>query len=319
MMAKKLIKVSAPGKIILSGEHAVVYGQPEIVTAINRRLWLTIKEIKSSFKGLTFFSQESPDLLKFAAEKVFEILNRRPKKSLEIRVDSEIPIGSGLGSSAALAVAVAAGFFKYFNEPFNKEKINEIAYEIEKKQHGSPSGGDNTIVTYGGLLWYRKETEFLKVFTPLKFKTSNLLEFVLINTGRPQETTGEMVTAVRRFYDQNKIKAEKILKEFEKVTRQISVALKQERKKEMMLAIKRNERLLEKLGVVGVFAKKIIREIEKKGGVAKICGAGGRKKASGILLAWHPKKEIVFEVAKKRNLSAFEVKLGEEGVKIEKN
>lgn len=315
----KRIKVSAPGKIILSGEHAVVYGKPEIIAAVNRRLEVTLKEIEGAAKSLIFSSQESTDLLKFAVKKVFKILGQPLQRALKISVDSEIPVGSGLGSSAALAVAVTTGLFKYFNQPIDRKKINEIAYKIEKRQHGAPSGGDNTIVTYGSFLWYRKETEFLKIFEPLKFKASNFPKFILINTGRPQETTGEMVAGVRRLYERKKIQTERILNEMEKVTKEMLVVLSQARKGKIMSVIKRNERLLEKLGVVSFFGRKVIKEIEKKKGVAKICGAGGKKKGSGILLAFHPRKDVVFKVAKKWNLPAFEVKLGEEGARVEKN
>ena len=82
-----------------------------------------------------------------------------------------------------------------------KKKINKIAYEIEKKQHGNPSGGDNTISTYGGFLWYRKEAEFLKLFKPLDFNFEKLPQFVLTNTGRSLETTGGMVARVRKLYE----------------------------------------------------------------------------------------------------------------------
>jgi len=314
-----IVKASAPGKLILSGEHSVVFGKPEIISAINRRLQVSIKEGKKKGGGLTFFSQESTDLLNFAVKKTLSILGRQPKKNLKIQVDSNIPVGSGLGSSAALAVATTTALFKYFNQPFDKEKINEIAYEIEKKQHGTPSGGDNTISTYGGFLWYRKETELLKLFQPLKFNLSKLPEFVLINTGRPAETTGEMVTRVRRLYERKKARIEKILNQMEKTTKEMLIALYQMDKKKLTVAIRKNERLLESLGVVSPFAQALIREINRLGGAAKVCGAGGKKKGSGIILVFHPQKKALFKLAKKRNLPAFEVKLGEEGVRYERD
>lgn len=104
----KSLKVSVPGKLILSGEHAVVYGYPAIATAINLRLTAT-----------------------------------RAGK-----IESDIPIGAGMGSSAAFAVALSA--FKVGE--LNLEKINKFAYKLEKGLHGNPSGVDNTIVTYGGFL-----------------------------------------------------------------------------------------------------------------------------------------------------------------------
>lgn len=307
------IKVSAPGKIILSGEHAVVYGKPAILAAVNRRLSVLVEP----FFENKIITSAPPYLAKFARDLVLKVLGKQ-KEKLKIEISSDIPVGGGMGSSAALAVATTTALFKYFGQPFEKENINEIAYEIEKKQHGNPSGGDNTIVTYGGFLWYRKETEFLKLFKPLDFNFERLPSFVLINTGRTVETTGEMVARVRKLYEKERSKTEKILSQIEKVTKQLLVGFNQVNHELVKLAIRENERLLEKLGTVSNFTQKIIEEIEKQGGVAKICGAGGKKKGSGIILALHPNKRALLGIARSRNLPAFEVKLGEEGVKVEK-
>jgi len=310
----KTVRVSAPGKIILSGEHAVVYGKPAILAAVNKRLFVSInKSIKNEI-----ITPESSELAEFARDFVLRALGKQ-KEKLKIKIFSEIPVGSGMGSSAALAVAMTAALFKFFNQPFNKEKINEIAYEIEKKQHGNPSGGDNTTSTYGGFLWYRKEAEFLKLFKPLDFDFEKLPRFVLINTGRPLETTGKMVTKVRKLYEKKPRQTEEIFQKIEKATKKLLVALREKNDGEIGEVIRENEQLLEKLGVVGNSAKRIIKEIEGVGGVAKVCGAGGVKEGSGIILGFHPRKNSLLEIAKERNLSAFEVKLGEEGVKIEKN
>lgn len=308
----KRVKASAPGKIILSGEHAVVYGKPALLAAVNRRLSVLLEP---SFEN-KIITSEAPFLAKFARDFTLKVLGK-PKEKLKIEISSEIPVGCGMGSSAALAVVMTAALFKYFNQPFDKEKINEIAYEIEKKQHGNPSGGDNSISTFGGFLWYRKETEFLKLFKPLNFDFEKLPRFVLINTGRPVETTGEMVSRVGELYEQKPRQTEEIFLKIEKTTRQLVVALHQKNKDVLLKAIKENERLLEVLGVVSDFTKKVIQEIKDSGGAAKVCGAGGAKKASGIILAFHPHEKMLFEIAKSRKLPAFEIKLGEEGIKIE--
>lgn len=307
----RVVKVSAPGKLILSGEHAVVYGKPAILTAVNRRLFISVGHYSKN----EIISSESSLLAKFARDFVLKALGR-PKEKLRIEISSEIPVGCGMGSSAALAVAMTAALFKYLNWPFEKEKINQIAYEIEKKQHGIPSGGDNTISSYGGFLWYRKETEFLKIFEELKF--SRLPKLVLINTGRPIETTGEMVAGVRKLYEGNKIKTDKILSNIEEATKQMLTGFNQVNHKLVKLAIRENEKLLEELGVVSGSAQKTIKEIRRKGGVAKICGAGGKKKGSGIILTFLLSKKALFEITRRGALEAFEVKLGEEGVRVEK-
>ncbi len=310
----KTVIASAPGKIILSGEHAVVYEKPAILAALNRRLSVSLNPASATEVVIS----ENPELAKFALNFGLKALGE-PQEKLKLEIFSTISVGCGMGSSAALAAAITAALFKYLNRPFGKKKVNEIAHEIERKQHGNPSGGDNTVSFYGGFLWYRKETEFLKIFKTLRFRSAKLPRFVLINTGRPLETTGEMVADVRKLYDQNKSQTEKILERTEKVTKKVLLALMAFNQKQLIEAIKENEKLLEELGVVSPLAEEIVKEIEKAGGAAKISGAGGKRKGSGILLSFHREKEILWEIAKKRNLDAFEVKLGKEGVKIERS
>jgi len=194
------------------------------------------------------------------------------------------------------------------------KKINEIAYEIEKKQHGTPSGGDNTVSAYGGFLLYRKETEVFKVFSPLKTKV--FPSIFLINSGKPEENTGEMVKAVKNFVLKSPGQAEMIFKEMEKITRSFLRYLSGEEQNFGDL-ITRNERLLEELGVVSLKTKTLIQKIEAIGGSAKISGAGGMKENSGIILAYHQDPKVLVKLANEEKLDMFRVKLGEKGVKNE--
>ncbi len=311
-MVVNRVKVSAPGKIILSGEHAVVYGYPEILSAIDRRLSV---EIEETGLGLDIQPREGKSLVEYAVEVIKARLNISGLKNLKIRINSQIPIGGGLGSSAAFAVAITAAFFEFLKLPRSLKKINEIAYEIEKKQHGTPSGGDNTVSTYGGFLLYRKETETFKVFSPLKTKV--FPSIYLIYSGKPEESTGEMIKTVKDFILRSPKEAEKIFKETEKITRNFLRFLSGEELNFGGL-ITRNERLLEQLGVVSVKTKRLIQKIESIGGSAKISGAGGIKTNSGIILAYHAQPEILTDFAKQEKLEILEAKLGERGIKSEK-
>lgn len=274
------IKVSAPGKLIISGEHAVVYGCPAIVTAINKRLYVTLVNGKAKIK-------------------------------------SDIPIGCGMGSSAAYAVATSATKTFLKNKKLNLDGINDVAYKIEKKRHGNPSGVDNTVSTYGGFLWYRKESESLKLFSPIEVKKA-LPKIYLIDTGRPLESTKEMVARVQKLYKKEPASIEIIFKKIEKVTRNFLKYLLGENAASFQDLIKENESLLEKLGVVSNSTVKLIRQIEKIGGAAKISGAGGWRDKSGILLVYHKNSYKLQKFVQEKKLKLLEVKLGEEGVKIEK-
>jgi len=312
-MAVNKVKVSAPGKIILSGEHAVVYGYPEILSAINRRLSV---EIEETVLGLDIQPIEGKSLVEYAVEMIKARLKISGHKNLKIRINSQISIGGGLGSSAAFAVAITAAFFEFLKLPRSLKKINEIAYEIEKKQHGTPSGGDNTVSTYGGFLLYRKETETFKVFSPLKTKV--FPSIYLMYSGKPEESTGEMIKTVKDFILRSPKEAEKIFKETEKITRNFSRFLSGEELNFGGL-ITRNERLLEQLGVVSVKTKRLIQKIESTGGSAKISGAGGVKGDSGIILAYHQDPKVLIKLANEEKIDMFKVKLGERGVRNEKN
>lgn len=305
------IKVSAPGKIILSGEHAVVYGFPAILAAVNRRLSIEIGKNNNH----VVFPSEGEDLLKFSLAKIKEIAKIEFSNTLRATIYSEIPIGCGMGSSAAFAVALTTAVLRYCEVPWDLEKINKIAYEIEKKQHGNPSGGDNTVSTYGGFLLYRKETEICKVFSPLKIAI--FPSFFLINTGKPVETTGEMVSKVKEFCLRFPAKGERIFRDIEQTTRGFLKFLSGE-KSSLEELIRTNERLLEELGVVSRNTRNLIRKVEKIGGSAKISGAGGLRENSGVVLAYHQDPEALLKFAGEENLDIFEVKLGERGVRSEK-
>jgi mevalonate kinase len=232
------------------------------------------------------------------------------------KINSKIPIGCGMGSSAALAVASSALKLTTKERKWNLEKINDMAYEKEKKQHGHPSGVDNTVSTYGGFLWYRKESESFKLFKSFKPK-NKIFNLFIINTGQPQETTGAMVSFVNSRYKNNKKKIEPIFKSIEKLTRLFLDEVIGEKKASARELIRENQGLLEELGVVSESTISLIRKIERLGGSAKICGAGGLKTNSGVLLVFNKDQEKLFDFANKNNLDIFSVKFGEEGVRIE--
>jgi len=268
----KNLKVSAPGKVILSGEHAVVYGYPAIAAAVDRRL-------TASKSG---------------------------------RIESEIPIGAGMGSSAAFAVTLSA--LKVGR--LDLERINNFAYKLEKGLHGNQSGVDNTVVTYGGFLWYRKESESFKTFKQITPKVK-LPKLFLLNSGKPAESTKEMVAYVGDLYKKRKRAVEDIFREIEIVTKGFLSYLLKDAVADFGELVKSNEKLLENLGVVSGRTKGIIRMIEKEGGSAKISGAGGIKGGSGMIIVYHKDIEKISLFAKNNNLDLSPIKLGEEGVRIE--
>lgn len=263
------IVATTPGKIIISGEHSVVHGYPALVASVNLYLTATLK-------------------------------------NSHLQINSDIPIGCGLGSSAALAAAKAAITLHQLNIRPTKKLINLLTFEQEKSAHGHPSGVDNTTVVYGGWLKFQKPNQVTR-FNKLKFP-----QVVLINSGRPIETTAQMVEFSSRQKSPPFSQIANCTDAIINLLKQTSIDFNK-----LKSLIQSNELLLEQLGVVSPSTQKIIRQIERGGGVAKVCGAGGRKTHSGILLCFHHQPQTLVALAKKLKLKHFyPVKLGVPGISI---
>ena len=273
---KVKIIYSAPAKAILSGEHAVVYGKPALATAINLRLKFIVTKLARSYKDsksmkeINFISDEVKKYLIIQKIKYVD-------KPFNYKIESEIPVGRGLGSSAALSVASVASFLEFYTgKQFDKKIINDIAFEIEKHFHSNPSGVDNYASCFGGLILYQKKVNLKK----LDDKISKNIEknLLLIDSGKPEETTGEIVESVESVKS-----VETLLNNIENETNNILSAIEKENVDQFKNSLFVNEKLLEELGIVSDRTKKLLKELSKFG-VGKVTGAGGRKKGSGFIL-----------------------------------
>lgn len=315
MSKPEAITVSAPGKVHLLGEHTVVHGKPAIIASLDLRLKVTIT---ASNKRPTFTEIE-----KIIVKVIEPIIKRKFKIKILpnylLKIESQLPIGSGLGSSAAVSAAYIAALLNFLKISWDKNLLYELTFEAEKTFQGNPSGGDQSPVIYGGLIWFRKETPSLKIIHPLTFTIPTKLSknFILINTGKPEEITAEMVSLVKDLYKVKPKIVHRIMDDQERLVKELLPVLEEANETAFMKIIKKGERNLEALGVVGKKAKTIIRRIEKSGGVAKIIGAGGIKDASGMLLCYHQDKKVLEQIAKSYNLDCFKTKLGVEGLRQE--
>lgn len=319
-----MITYSSPGKIHFLGEHSVVHGKPALLAATNLRTYITIR------KGVKLNHPEGNDEIFKLKETVEKVLKEKIKvKKLPkyfVSIDSKIPMGAGMGSSAAASSAYIATLLDFLKIKWDLNLINELAFECEKVFNGNPSGGDNTTVVYGGFIWYRKELDFLKTFKPLPFKLhKNIKQFYLIDSGKPVETTAEMVSKVKNKFlirtsnpgleVQFQTGFGNLLNRQEQLVKELAIALKEGGEDNLIDIIKKGERNLEKLGVVGKVAKDIIRKVENIGGACKIMGGGGFKGGSGMLLAYHKNPKILTSLAKQFKIT--KISLGEEGLRKE--
>jgi mevalonate kinase len=276
------ISYSAPAKIILSGEHASVYGKPMLLCAIDKRLTFSVTD--GGNRRVDDSIHFIPQLVKeFLTKKIIEFED----KPFQYSIDSDIPMGQNLGSSAALSVAGAAAFLHFYTgRAWDKDTINSLAYKIEQKFHGKPSGGDNSTSCFGGLVYYRKEFEFLKTISSLSMKFPNeyAKRLFIIDSGKPVESTREMVVnVVGGLYNKKPQKMEIIFNSIEKITKRMVLSIATENINQFREAIIENEKCLEEIGAVSKSTQLLLQSLEKFG-VGKIMGGGGQKKGSGNIL-----------------------------------
>ncbi len=332
MDAKQTIAVSAPAKVHLLGEHTVVYGKPALLATVDLRTTVTLTpSVIARSRATKQSKQEIATLASVArsddVETIQQIIEQIVKKELKIKfipnykveISSQIPTGCHLGSSAAISAAYIAALLTFLKVRWDLNLVNKLAYEGEKVFHGSPSGGDNSTVVFGGLVWFRKETPDLKIIQKLPFSIPNKLSknFVLINTGTPNKTTKQMIEKVSSNFKIQSEKFKKIFDNQEQLVRDLLLAIKEGNENELIQIIKLGEKNLEKIGVCSPEVKKIIRQIEKLGGAAKICGAGASEGPTGILLCYHSDPKIIKNIANYYNLSYFKTALGVEGLRKE--
>ena len=256
---------SAPGKVIIFGEHSVVYGKHAVVSSIGWRCYVNVEKsgdflIISEFgkTKLDFFGKHS--YISYAVKRFSEIKKIRGAK---ITVKSEIPPDSGLGSSAAVTVATLSALNAEFEAGLSREDIFSLARSVEIDVQGIASGVDSFVSTYGGS-WIIPERR--------RFKTN--LEFGLVNSGE-KSVTSEMVRRVADLKKEHPDIVNPILDAMDSIAVKGAKCLERNDLKEVEKLFRINQSLLRALGVSTPKIDGIIADIEEKGFAAKITGAGG--------------------------------------------
>lgn len=351
----RTIIARAPGKVILMGEHAVVYGKPALLSAVSLSTTTTLTPSRDSFIHISlpsysltthltydelmrFVQERRQDWLQFIESGNFSFLKRghsdcaylvklaagealmrlslKPSTGFELTVASDIPAGSCMGSSAAVSASVVAGIFGFFSKPFNRDRINEIVYEVEKAQHGRPSGGDNTTSVYGGFVWFRKETETIKLMKQLSYSPP-FPHLLVVHTGTPRYSTGEMVAYVRRRYERFPRRFRSYFDEMESLTRSFVGYLPDLPASEIIPLWKEYQRVLDLLGVTTLGVRQFVSDIESLGGAVKVTGAGSHGSGNGgMVLCIHSDPSVIKQVALRHGFSYFDVQLGAPGVSL---
>jgi mevalonate kinase len=172
-----MIQASAPSKVILFGEHAVVHGQPAIAVPVSGlRAYATVEPNPADRSGLCIAadlaghnpipvtSNQIDNAIALTAQLTLRALDAVPP-DVTIRIHSEIPVASGLGSGAAVSTALARALCMAIGKPLDNAALNQVIYEVEKIHHGTPSGIDNTVIVYERPVYFIKN-ERLEPFSP---------------------------------------------------------------------------------------------------------------------------------------------------------
>lgn len=340
-----MVTVSAPGKIIMIGDHSVVYGEPAIIASIGLRCYATAEKSdaiivndrrinsgkfevseaiafatrmeklwgagaqKNDFSEL--FQAMKSDSMSFKKAAIGKILKELGiSAGAKLTLSSDIPphVG-GMGSSAAFAIVLTMAIAELNAKRLSLEKINEIAYGIEKMQHGNPSGGDNSACCYGGLIWFQRAQP--NTIIPLKNEIPYALEnFVIVNAGKRKKSTGELVQHVKNLPENYRNPR---IKRLGACAREMRSALKARDFKSVKELMNTAQQNLSELGVSTKRIDEITGAVKAIGGGAKLSGAGG----GGMVLCYHDDKAKMIKAIKQLGCAPIETALAVEGVRTE--
>lgn len=312
-----MVRVSAPGKIILFGEHAVVYGKPSLVGAIDKRTYVDLElrsddeiSIKSNAEpfSLSFqYGESAPGsdfpYIKKAIELAFERIGK--KSGLDVKISSDFPPASGLGSSASVSVATILAIHEALDCKISMEELAELGHKVELEVQGAASPTDTAISTFGGVLLIepeKKEYQRIEAQFPLVIGCTGI-----------ERSTKVLVENVKALKETFPKIVDLIIENIDEITREAKKRI--EEGKELGELMNINHGLLVALGVSNILLDGLVyaaRDAGAKG--AKLTGAGG----GGCMIAYAPDNSgAVMDAIKKCGCDAFESVIISDGVRVE--
>lgn len=277
------MKVKAPGKCILFGEHAVVHGYPAIAAAINQFSYCHIE--KGKFPGVSLFLKDFNIQYQFPQiplekqvvsdnfkqyEIGLKLLAERFKLKIEglrITIFSDLWSSAGLGSSASAGVAFLSALGTYYDLHLSKHMVSDLAFKMEKEVHGHPSGIDNTVCTFGKIIFFQHgKTENLPV--PSNFS-------LLLTYSGKQHDTKEAVSMVRQLQADKPEFTTSLFHDIGNVTQSAQKLFKQNRMDALGDLMTKNQQFLNELGVSSPEIHQILTLVSEHSEChAKLTGAG---------------------------------------------
>ena len=270
---------SAPGKIILFGEHAVVYGRPalaipviqvhadvEVLESARAGIWIHAPDVNLHAE-LNTLPSDHP--LASVIHNFLFLFRVTPFPNLEVNISSTIPVASGLGSGAAVTVALTRALSAFLTHPMPDEEINAFAYEIEKLHHGTPSGIDNTVITYA------KPVYFIKGQAIEMFKVGTPFTIVIGDTGISAPTK-ESVGDVRKLWEADKPKWENVFDKVGEITEEARKNIESGKWELLGKLMDQNHALLQEMTVSSPELDRLVSAARGAGALGAKLSGGGR-------------------------------------------
>ncbi|MAG08388.1 mevalonate kinase [Candidatus Woesearchaeota archaeon] len=278
-----MVSLSACGKIILFGEHSVVYGKPAIAVPLKD---LRIEARVESCDELTI-DDDTPDPDEERPKKFVKLIldELEAGSNIKIAFNTNMPVSSGFGASAAFCVASVKAIAGFNNMDLPVERIKEISSKAEALFHGNASGLDTAVVAHEKPIYFvkGKEPELLNIY--------HRFSFAIVNTGI-KSNTSEVVAELRERYEADKQRIGDVFDEVEEIVRKGRVALEKGDVSLLGELMDKNQDCLERLGVSCSEIDNVIRKLKGFGALgAKLSGAG----KGGNVIALFP-EEIAEEV-----------------------
>jgi mevalonate kinase len=267
-----MAEATAPGKVILCGEHFVVYGEPAVVAAIDLKAYAYASFTDEP--GIHVYSNRVPENALRPIHNVIMLLleSRSVKlidKGLTVSISSDIPISAGLGSSAAVSVASILAVSKLLGFNLKKSEVVALGVKAEEIIHGRPSGIDPTISVYGGMLVFKIGSRIRRI------KPAKPIELIIADSGL-KRSTGFMVRRVGELASKHPTIFSRLRSTARIIVKQAIEAIIEGDIEKLGIMLNLNHGLLSAIGVSNTRLEKLIYAAREAGALgSKITGAGG--------------------------------------------
>jgi mevalonate kinase len=272
---------TAPGKIILFGEHAVVYHRPAIavpVTQVKARVVVSadIKAPQARVHILAPDIRLEADLNELSvddpiARAIYSLIHELGIDRLpacQIHISSTIPLAAGMGSGAAVSVALIRAFAGFLGFKLAPERVSDLAFQVEKLHHGTPSGIDNTVVTYAAPVFYQREHPIQML------KVGSEMTLVVADTGVISPTV-KAVGDLRAAWQASPDRYERIFDQIGEITLSARTVIEQGEPSQIGPLMDQNHEYLVQVGVSSPELENLVIAAREAGAWgAKLSGAG---------------------------------------------